>query len=155
MKFTVYGVAQPAGSKRVVPAGGKRGGKLFVTDDNRRAKPWQRDVATVARAAVGEAEPLEGPLALELVFVVARPKGHYGVNGVKASAPLLPIVRPDVLKLARAVEDALTGIVYRDDAQIVLERLGKVYGDPPRCDVTVTPMVDATTGALRALEADN
>ena len=35
---------------------------------------------------------------------------------------------PDVLKLARGVEDALTGIVWRDDAQIVNESLNKVVG---------------------------
>lgn len=39
---------------------------------------------------------------------------------------------PDVLKLARGVEDALTGIVWRDDAQIVNESLSKVVVAPPR-----------------------
>jgi predicted short-subunit dehydrogenase-like oxidoreductase (DUF2520 family) len=42
-----------------------------------------------------------------------------------------------VLKLARGVEDALTGIVWRDDAQIVVEHLEKRYGSPARCEVRV------------------
>jgi Holliday junction resolvase RusA-like endonuclease len=49
-------------------------------------------------------------------------------------------VKPDVLKLARAVEDALTGILYRDDAQIVTEVLRKRYGDPPRVEIRLSPV---------------
>jgi Holliday junction resolvase RusA-like endonuclease len=47
------------------------------------------------------------------------------------------VTRPDVLKLARAAEDALTGIVWRDDSQIVHETLAKVYGEPERLEVAV------------------
>ena len=36
---------------------------------------------------------------------------------------------PDVLKLARAVEDALSGVCYSDDALIVEEALRKVWAD--------------------------
>jgi len=35
-----------------------------------------------------------------------------------------------VLKLARAVEDALTGVIWADDAQIVDEVIRKRYGRP-------------------------
>ena len=49
-----------------------------------------------------------------------------------------------MLKLARAVEDALTGIVWRDDAQIVDEQLSKVYGEPARVEVDVAELEHAT-----------
>ena len=35
-------------------------------------------------------------------------------------------------KLIRAVEDALTGIVWRDDAQVAVQKVAKVYGDEPQ-----------------------
>jgi Holliday junction resolvase RusA-like endonuclease len=43
-----------------------------------------------------------------------------------------------VLKLARAVEDALTGVVWRDDAEIVAEGLAKLYGTPERVEISIT-----------------
>lgn len=135
--FIVYGTAAPAGSKRVVPAGGRAGGRPIVIDDSKRSTPWKRDVAKEAAAAMLGRPLLEGAIALQLRFYLPRPKGHYGVRGVLPSAPHYPIVRPDVLKLARGVEDALTGIVWRDDAQIVIEALVKRYGDPARVEVTV------------------
>ena len=42
-----------------------------------------------------------------------------------------------LLKLTRAVEDALTGLVWRDDAQVVDEVLSKRYGAPERVEVRV------------------
>lgn len=136
--FSVVGVAQPAGSKRAfVHQHTKR---VVVTDDARRSRPWKQEVAACAAAAMGELAPYAGPLSLELEVTVARPRGHYGKRGILPSAPVYPTVRPDLLKLARAVEDALTGIVYRDDSLIVVERLRKSYGEPARIDVAVAPL---------------
>jgi Holliday junction resolvase RusA-like endonuclease len=88
-----------------------------------------------------DTELLTGPIALEITFVKPRPASHYGTGknrGVlKASAPLYPATRPDALKLARGVEDALSGVLYRDDAQIVTEYLLKRYGEPARCEIRV------------------
>jgi len=91
--------------------------------------------------------PLEGPLLLELTFWIPRPKGHYGSGKnaavVKAGAPFAPTVKPDLLKLTRAVEDALTGIVYRDDSQITSETLQKAYTTgQARTEVRVVPVAD-------------
>lgn len=137
LTFTVHGVAQPAGSKR----GFHRGGRVIITDANAKSRPWKAQVTDAGAAAMGGAALLDGPLSLELVFYIPRPKGHYGTGRnagtVRASAPAFPAVKPDVLKLARAVEDALTGIAYRDDAQIVQERLVKRYGEPARVEVVI------------------
>jgi Holliday junction resolvase RusA-like endonuclease len=90
------------------------------------------------------AELLHGPLHLSLVFCLARPKGHFGsgrnADVVKPSAPRYPTVKPDATKLTRAVEDAMTGIVWRDDAQVVDQYVTKVYDEPERVVVTVRPM---------------
>lgn len=139
--LTFFAVGKPE------PGGSKRGFKhphtdrVMVVDDNPRAKPWQGVVAGEAAKHMNGWPLIDAPLELDLKFVVARPKGHYGTgrnaHTVKASAPAFPVVKPDVLKLARAVEDALTGVVWRDDAQIVTERLTKRYGSPTGVRVTV------------------
>lgn len=139
--FTVYGRPQPAGSKRAFQH--RHTGRIVVTDDAKHSRSWKTDVAQAAGVAMQSRELLERPLMLELTFYLPRPKGHYGARGLRPSAPRFPTVKPDVLKLARAVEDALTGIVYRDDSQIVVELLQKVYGEPARCEVRVHPITKA------------
>ena len=136
VSFTVYGEARPAGSKT---AGVSKSGRVFVRDAAKGVKAWQGHVANVAAIAMGMEPLIDGPIWLQLAFYQPRPKSHFGKGGILLSAPVFPIVRPDLLKLARAVEDALTGIVYRDDSQIVAERLWKRYGEPARVEVVVWP----------------
>src|SRR5207244_637695 len=99
-------------------------------------------------------DPLTGPVVIHFTFYRQRPAAHYGTGRnsgtLKASAPVYPTTRPDALKLARGVEDALTGIVYRDDAQIVEERLFKRYGRPG-CEVKVWRVEQATVGQQQEL----
>lgn len=132
-ELTVPGVAQPAGSKRAIHH--KTTGRIIVMDANPKSRAWKREVAQVAMLARTGPDLLDGPLVAEFLFVVPRPKGHFGKRGLLPSAPQFPAVRPDALKLARAVEDALSKVVYRDDGQIVREILEKRYGDSPRCEV--------------------
>jgi Holliday junction resolvase RusA-like endonuclease len=144
LTFTVHGAAQPAGSKRAFKHA--RTGAVIVTDANKKSRPWKQEVRNVAATAMlshGHTNGgvlVDGPLRVDMTFYVPRPKGHYGVKGLRPSAPVYPTTRPDVLKLARGVEDALTGVVYRDDAQIVVESLRKQYGEPARVEVVVTPL---------------
>jgi Holliday junction resolvase RusA-like endonuclease len=84
---------------------------------------------------------------LVLTFYTPRPAGHYGKRGLRPGAPTRPTTRPDVLKLARAVEDACTGIVWRDDSQIVDEVLSKWFADTHGIGVVVT--VGPATAAAR------
>jgi Holliday junction resolvase RusA-like endonuclease len=136
-KLTVYGTPAPAGSKKVVPLGPRYG----VVDASKRSAPWKKEIRQAAGRVMQDSPLMDGPLAVRLRFIVNRPKGHYGsgknAGRIKESAPLYPTVKPDVLKLARAVEDALSGIVYRDDAQIVSELLEKRYGSPERVEIDV------------------
>lgn len=135
VSFTVYGVAQPAGSKT---PGRRKDGGMFVRDSAKKGAPWRRQVAQVAGEAMNGTGLLDGPLQLVVTFTVPRPKGHYGARGLRPSAPRFPSVRPDVTKLLRAVEDAITGVVWRDDAQVITQHACKLYGEPARAEVRVT-----------------
>lgn len=133
VSFTVYGGAKPAGSKKHV-------GKGIIVDANPQSRGWKKTVAQVAGKAMEEAQlPLfRGPIEASFVFYRRRPKSHFRKDGtVKPSAPIYPMPKPDVLKLARAVEDGLIGVVYDDDAQIVTEHLDKRYGEPERVEITI------------------
>lgn len=134
--FTVLGKARPAGSKRAFV--NRKTGQPIVTDDSgKEGKAWRADVKNSAHLA-HQGPLLTGELTVVMTFYRPRPKAHLRANGeVKDSAPKAPVTRPDVLKLARAVEDALTGVVYRDDSQITDELLQKRFGEPERVEVTV------------------
>lgn len=134
LAFTVYGQAQPAGSKT---AGRSKSGRMFVRDSAKGSRPWKTQVAQAAGEAMNGTGLLDGALELSVIFTVPRPKGHYGVRGLRPSAPEHPTVRPDVTKLLRAVEDACTGIVWRDDAQIVAQHAVKRYGEPASAQIKV------------------
>jgi Holliday junction resolvase RusA-like endonuclease len=139
--FTVYGQPAPAGSKTIARG---REGQQWIRDSSKKSYPWKQQVAQAAGGAMSEQSLLDGPLVLELHFHVPRPKGHYGARGLLKSAPAFPTVKPDVLKLARAVEDALQGVCFRNDSQIVTETLIKSYGEPARCEVRISPMYQQT-----------
>jgi Holliday junction resolvase RusA-like endonuclease len=106
-----------------------------------RNKAWRAAVAREARRAF--AGPLlDGPLELWLAFTIRRPKRFYRTGRFsEVLRPeyhnVLPTGPADVLKLARAVEDALTGVLWVDDALIVSEHLEKRYGDEPGVKVVV------------------
>jgi Holliday junction resolvase RusA-like endonuclease len=144
VSFVCVGTPQPAGSKTAFRD--PRTDRVIVKDDNPKTKPWKKAVAKSALPAMTGRPLLDGPVSILIVFFLDRPKGHYGTGRnaerVKDFAPARPIVRPDVLKLARAVEDALTGVAYEDDAQIVREHLEKHYGSPARVVVEITPLED-------------
>jgi len=143
--FEVLGLPQPAGSKRAFV----RAGRAVVVDDNPASRGWKQHVQSAAREAYAGA-PLTGPLAVRVVFLLPRPAGHYGTGRnagtVRASAPVAPAVKPDALKLARAVEDALTGVVYRDDAQTVDLHVVKRYAPDGVARTVVTVVREVAAG---------
>jgi Holliday junction resolvase RusA-like endonuclease len=124
ISFFVPGIPRPGGSKRYL---GHRGGKPIIIDDCAKNKDWRAVVALAAKGAMGDRPPLTGPLAFHVEFYFPRPKSHYGKFGLKLSAPEKPMVRPDLTKIARSTEDALTGIAWRDDSQIVTQTFRKIY----------------------------
>ena len=138
--ITVYGLPAPQGSKRHV------GGGVMI-ESSKKVKPWRQDVKQAALDAVAGLSgwtPLDGPLIASMVFTFVRPKGHYrtGRNAhlLRDSAPARPSVTPDLSKILRSTEDALTGVVWADDARVVgYRQLGKWYAGADAPDVLTMP----------------
>ena len=119
----VYGDPLPGGSKRAIP----RGGRASVVDANPRVQLWKDQVSRAARdyldLVVGsEGFPLEVPLSVHFFFMIRPPV---------SCDRTWPSVRPDLTKLIRPVEDALTGILWKDDALIVEQYASKRYSPVP------------------------
>ena len=139
IQFYVAGVPKPSGSKRGFFI--KSINRVVITDANKNSKDWKQDVKEEAIKHAPGVKLLECPLRVSLEFFMTRPKSHYrsGKNAhlLKDDAPAFPKSKPDVLKLARGVEDAITGIIWLDDSQIVTELLTKRYADKPGVQVNI------------------
>ena len=136
ISFVVFGIAQPKGSTRAfLPKGWTR---PIVTSDNQKSKGWQQLVAEGAsRALAGAGQLFHGPIKLDLEFHLPRPKS------LPRTRETAMTKKPDCDKLARSSVDALTGVVFRDDAQVVDMHVTKRYaalGESPRAHITIEPL---------------
>ena len=86
--------------------------------------------------------PLIGPLQIECIFHIKRPKGHYGTGKnqgiLKKTSPIHHTSTPDVDNLLKFVCDSLNGYAWVDDSQIVIKYGEKVYAvDYPKTEITI------------------
>lgn len=137
--FWVPGLPQPGGSKRGFFIKGLN--RVVITDANKKAKSWKDTVAAFASDVWRGRELIDGTISLEIVYTLPRPGAHFRTGKhageLRADAPKFHTKKPDVLKLTRSTEDALTGIIWRDDSLIADGRIRKVYGDKPGAQITV------------------
>jgi len=129
--LVVPGVPAPQGSKN--PWGGEA---------NPNVKAWRATVAEHARK--NGTAVVDGPVVVSATFVFPRPKKHFrtGKNAhlMRDDAPSWYSAKPDLDKLQRAIGDALTGVVVRDDSQIVFWKARKRYGSWARAEIRVMPL---------------
>ena len=114
--LVAYGVPGPQGSKVMFPGGGSR-------ESSKKVKPWRQDVKDAGLHLREQGAPvLDGPIAVRMVFTLARPKSARKTD-------LHPTKYPDVSKLARSTEDAITTAgLWADDARVCdYVRLAKVW----------------------------
>ena len=122
--FRVSGLPTAKGNLRAFPIR-RRDGRLGVSmSESRRVADWVASVRAAAAAAYGDQPPKSEAVICLFRFYFPRPKSHY--RGKKAApdrlrpdAPKYMTTKPDIDKLARAVCDALKGVVFTDDAVIV------------------------------------
>ena len=139
LNVVTVGVPAPKGSMRHV-------GNGRMIESSRHVKPWRESIRAAALAEMGDDwTPLDGPVVVDLTFLMPRPKGHYGTGRntqrLRPSAPTSHTTKPDLDKLIRAVLDALTSAgVWRDDSQVWGLAAVKEYADglTPRLVAQIT-----------------
>lgn len=121
IQFTVpcVPVAQPRQRHRVVHAGGRS----FASNYTPAKDPVNafKSACQLAASQAYAGAPLDCPLAMDLVFVFPRGKQPKRVG----SGRLPHTVKPDRDNLAKSLQDALNGLVYRDDSLIYAGRITK------------------------------
>lgn len=150
--FFIEGTPVPGGSKKAF-FNKKTGRAMIVDAAGQRNRDWKEHCYWAAREAYA-GKPLEGPIWFSVAFYMPRPKGHYGTGKnagkLKENAPLFPTTRPDRTKLLRALEDGLTGVLWKDDAQVVSGSIYRVYAvnGMVGAEVWVKEIKNATVGSI-------
>lgn len=102
--------------------------------DPANSKDWKRTVLAQALERKPET-PAQDPLSMSLAFLLPRPKSLPKRERHHTK-------KPDVDNLAKAVKDALRGVVYRDDSQIVELHVTKRYDLAPGVVIRVERVVN-------------
>lgn len=137
ISFFVPGLPISKGSKKsfAVPVKGQvnkhgqqkfRGISMEATDA--KLKPW---AAAVSGQAIDHrpAELWTCPVKLTCKFYF--PPANYMLKGKAQHQEFFHIKKPDLDKIIRAIKDALTNVIYKDDCYVVEESLVKMIGFHP------------------------
>lgn len=128
-----------------VPKGRPKFSKIggFVrTYTPKKTSDYEAQVKAIAQSAMTR-EPLETPLAAFLYFRLPIPKS-YPKKRIAAclAGSEKPTKKPDLDNLAKSVLDALNGVIYLDDSQIVSLHMTKVYSQYPGIDLLIREQIE-------------
>lgn len=119
----VFGVPAPQGSKKFV--GLSKAGRGIMVESSAKVRPWRQDVVAAAidwREKNPWFQTFDCPVIVTMAFTLRKP----------LSAPKKrkshPKSKPDLSKLIRSTEDALTTAgIWSDDARVVHLTALKTY----------------------------
>lgn len=122
VEIRVYGMPGPQRSKRLVGRDGHDRG--ILVESSSKVKPWRQ---AVKYAALEASARVGGPVEVQMIFTLPKPK-----NAPKTRRTW-PSSRPDLSRLVRSTEDALTDAgTWDDDARVVRCVASKVFaGEGP------------------------
>lgn len=131
-------LGKPVGQGR--PKFSTRGGFVRAIDPQK-----SRDYKSYVKAVVAEKisqikgfQPMQGAICLKLIAVLAIPKSKpKKFREAALTGKVHPTVKPDIDNIYKIVTDAMQGIVYEDDKQIIDAALNKRYGLQPRVVVQI------------------
>ncbi len=146
MRFFVAGDPVAQGSKKAMVSHST--GRAMMLDSNRtKLHAWRELVASYAGVAMAGRDLLDGPVSMSCIFWFTRPKKHYRTGKyshlLRDDAPVYKGSAPDLDKLLRAIGDALTGVVYTDDARVATWQASKrwaIGGNPAGVEIEITDL---------------
>lgn len=126
-------VAQPR--PRAVTVAGR---SMIVGNPKRHPVTAYKATCRMAAAEAYSGPPIDGPLAVSLLFVLPRPSAKRWKSMPMPREPHGK--KPDFDNLAKATIDALNGLLWHDDAQLYEVRIVKTIAagdEQPHVEMTV------------------
>ena len=130
--FTVDGDPVPKGRPRFA-----RRGQFVQTYTDAKTIDYETHVAMKARQAIGASEPLEGALTVFLYLRYTIPVSYSKKRKEACLAGLEFPKKVDIDNVYKSITDAMQGIVYDNDSQIVEAHIKKVYAEDAGANVMV------------------
>lgn len=132
ISFTVYGEPTAQGRPRFT-----RIGNHVRAYDPAKSHDYKQYVRAAALEVRPE-KPLEGALTLTITTFKSIPKSFSKKKTAEAiGMNLQPITRPDLDNIIKGIKDALKGVIWGDDSQVVSIYASKWYSENPRVEVVV------------------
>jgi len=103
-------------------------------------KDWRNTILSFLIAERVRQDPLcDGPIVLEAHFFFPVPKSYpKRIHEAVARGERIPrVVLEDTEQLIKPIKDACRGIIWRDDVLVYDEHVIKLYGSPPRVEVSL------------------
>jgi Holliday junction resolvase RusA-like endonuclease len=137
VRVIVYGAPVPKGRPRLSTINGQA--RAFTPSKTRRYEDLIRLEA--GRVMEGR-DQLQGPSWVRILAYMQTPQAiakHKSKGPAAEAGELRPTTKPDVDNFAKVI-DALNGIVWRDDSQVVELTVSKFYSTRPRLEVTASEL---------------
>ena len=140
MEIVIYGEPVPQGRPKFASFGGH-----VHAYDPAKSKNYKQLVRFWVTQYLKKLEgftPYENALCVDLTFYMGIPSSWSKQKRIQASqGQIRPTSKKlgDLDNMVKCVTDAISGLVYVDDSQIVNLGASKYYSDTPRCVLKVTP----------------
>jgi Holliday junction resolvase RusA-like endonuclease len=115
-----------------------RAGKFTRVYTDKQTLDYEALIKFYAAEAMGSTDPLETPVRVFLYIRHAVPQS-YSKKRTEACLSGLeqPCKKPDIDNIAKTYLDAMNGVIFKDDTQVVDLHVKKVYSAVPGVDVMV------------------
>ena len=132
-RFTIPGPAVAQARPRLTTWGGRA--HAYEPKKSKAYKSYVRECATGQGAPD---EPLSGPLALVVTEYRAIPASWAKWKRQAANeGGIYPTSKPDFDNVTKSICDALNGLIWKDDAQVIDGHVRKFYDTEPRVEIEV------------------
>ncbi|HBP0025100.1 TPA: RusA family crossover junction endodeoxyribonuclease [Pseudomonas aeruginosa] len=137
IKFSVDGVPRGKGRPRAARTGA--GVRMYTP---KQTEDYERSIAMAAQKALAGRPLIAGPVLIELRMFHPIPRSWSKKRQAMALiGEVMPTVKCDADNCLKAVCDALNGVAWKDDTQVVNVMLAKRYAEVPRVEVKIVPLM--------------
>lgn len=143
ISFTVYG--EPIPWKRARAKSHKvkdeKSGKEKTTVhffEDKKITEYKKKVISAFEESGGKVYEKDVPLRMSVRFYLQVPKSASKKKVADLISKFFPTKRPDNDNLYKGIADALNGIAYYDDSQIVITHIYKLWSINPRAEISIS-----------------
>jgi Holliday junction resolvase RusA-like endonuclease len=142
MKIVVWLSGEPAAKGRAKFARIGRGAGSFVTAYTpKKTRDYEALIKAAGQESMNGAQPLAGPVfMLVAALLPIRASWTKAKQKAAAAGTLWPVTKPDTDNFTKIAKDALNGVAYYDDAQVVIEHALKRYSYESGLYIEIEPL---------------